>query len=374
MKIFIYYKTDRGYYETAYAHWKKQGGDFNEHLLNTQNTLYCWRREFQKQGHQLEIDIRSSYVLPQTARRHLPLPLSNLLRNGLWVTRLDPGLLQLDLLRKIERFQPDWVFFPLGSSVWGWTLRQLKQKGFKLAQWCGLPAQTMLPRDRANLAYFDLIFQNSNFTAGLRAAGATGQIEYVPCGVDEQRYRPLSLAAAERAPYTADICFIGSLLNAFHSSRRQAVEYAIEHGIDIKVWGGRREHYRHSPILKVWQGEVWGEEEVKVLCSAKLGLNFHMDHAPGEIDHGLNLRAFQLPACEVFQLLQRVPSVAEFFEEGREIICFESKEEMLDKIRYYLAHDTERQTIARAGRDRTLREHTWAHRVALMSQFFQTQP
>jgi spore maturation protein CgeB len=95
-------------------------------------------------------------------------------------------------------------------------------------------------------------------------------------------------------------------------------------------------------------------------------LNFHVDHQPGELDRGLNLRAFELAACGVFQLLQRVPSVEEFFIVGKEIVCFDTKEEMLDKIRFYLAHDEERRRTAAAARERVLRDHTWANRVRQM--------
>jgi spore maturation protein CgeB len=48
---------------------------------------------------------------------------------------------------------------------------------------------------------------------------------------------------------------------------------------------------------------------------------------------------------------------------------------MIDKIKYYLAHDTERTRIAAAARERALREHTWAKRiermVMLMREFCQ---
>jgi spore maturation protein CgeB len=288
------------------------------------------------------------------------------LRALLWGTRLDVWLLQKSLIRRIMDWQPDVAFFPLGSSVWRSTLVQLKQKGVKLVQWCGLPAGTMLERDRINLPYFDLIFQPANLADGLRAAGATGRIEYIPIGIDPEVHHPVPLTAEEQQRYGADVCFIGGLSRRFHAARRAMVEYAIENGVNIKVWGGYREHFVGSPILRVWQGQIWGEEQVKALCAAKIGLNFHVDHRAGELDRGLNLRAFELAACGVFQLLQRVPGVGEFFEEGKEIVCFDTKEEMLDKIRYYLAHESERRQIAEAARKRVLREHTWAHRVANM--------
>ena len=367
MKIYLYYKVDRGgYYESACAAWGRGGGRFDDHLLRMQPMLYAWVREFERQGCQVDVDMRSSFLLPQSRRCRMPMPLARLLRGALWVGKVDPWLLQRDILCRIERSEPAVAFFPLGSSVWESTLDALKKRGVFLVQWCGLPAQTMMKRDRINLQYFDLTFQPANLEKGLRAAGTRGRVEYVPVGIDPQVYRPLELTAAEYERYRSDVCFIGGLSRRYHATRREMIEYAIERGVEMKLWGGYREHFVGSPILRYWQGQVWGEEQVKALCAAKIGLNFPPDHQPGELDRGLNLRALELVACGVFQLMQYTPGVHEFFEVDKEVVCFDSKEEMLDKIRYYLAHDDKRERIAKAGRGRLLREHTWAHRVERM--------
>jgi spore maturation protein CgeB len=51
------------------------------------------------------------------------------------------------------------------------------------------------------------------------------------------------------------------------------------------------------------------------------------------------------------------------FEPGREIVAYRSPEECAELIDYYLDHETERETIARAGQERTLREHSYYHRM-----------
>jgi len=48
--------------------------------------------------------------------------------------------------------------------------------------------------------------------------------------------------------------------------------------------------------------------------------------------------------------------------EYREFACFHSVEELVDKAQYYLRNEDERAAIANAGRQRTLREHTYVHR------------
>jgi glycosyltransferase involved in cell wall biosynthesis len=372
MRIQLYYKLDRGYFESAYGSWRAQGGDLEQHLVATNPSISAWVEHFHALGHTCDVDVRSSFLLPPRRRRHLPLTITKLLRGALWVTQLDPWLLQRDIVNKFMSTRPDIVFVPLGSSIWPSTLAVLKSRGARLVQLCDVPARTMMARDRRNLRYFDLAFDVANLEAGMRREGFAGKCVYVPIGFSPARYRPLELDPATRQKFEADVCFIGGLSKQFHAQRRGWVEHALRNGINMKVWGGYREHFTDSPILNVWQGQIWGEAQVQALCSAKIGLNFHVDHEPGELDRGLNLRAFELAACGVFQLLQRVPSVGEFFREDEEIVCFDSREEMVDKIRFYLQNDNERARIAQNARARALRDHTWDQRVAQMSAAMQT--
>lgn len=76
----------------------------------------------------------------------------------------------------------------------------------------------------------------------------------------------------------------------------------------------------------------------------------------------LKLRDFEVPACGGFYLVERAPDYAEFFEEGREVETWRTVGELIEKIRYYLHHESERASIAVAGQQRALREHLWTHR------------
>ena len=53
----------------------------------------------------------------------------------------------------------------------------------------------------------------------------------------------------------------------------------------------------------------------------------------------------------------------QIFEENREIITYESKEEALDKYNYLINHPDELDKIAKAGQLRTLKEHTYENRI-----------
>ncbi|MNI96120.1 Spore protein YkvP [compost metagenome] len=60
-----------------------------------------------------------------------------------------------------------------------------------------------------------------------------------------------------------------------------------------------------------------------------------------------------------------------FYNPGEEIVTYQSPEDCMDKIRYYLAHEDERREIALRGFRRTLLEHTYHKRIqALLSAVF----
>ena len=64
-------------------------------------------------------------------------------------------------------------------------------------------------------------------------------------------------------------------------------------------------------------------------------------------------RVFDLTAAKTFLLEEEGIETREFFENGKDIVMFSSKEDLLEKVKYYLAHDEERERIAEAGYKKT---------------------
>ena len=87
---------------------------------------------------------------------------------------------------------------------------------------------------------------------------------------------------------------------------------------------------------------------------AKVGINMHW----GNAETG-NSRLYELPANGVMQICDRGAgnATAELFEEDREIVLYDTMEEAVDKIRYYLEHEHKRKKIAMAGYERVQRDY-----------------
>jgi spore maturation protein CgeB len=73
-------------------------------------------------------------------------------------------------------------------------------------------------------------------------------------------------------------------------------------------------------------------------------------------------RHFEIPACGGFMMTAHADDLEHFYAPGKEIAIYEDVDDLARKIEYYLAHDAERNVMARAAYERTVREHTYAKR------------
>ncbi len=71
-----------------------------------------------------------------------------------------------------------------------------------------------------------------------------------------------------------------------------------------------------------------------------------------------NMRIFEATGSGVFLLTQHHDNLSQYFEIGREIETYRDENEMIEKIRYYIAHPEEREAIARRGHERCVRDHS----------------
>ncbi|MCC7292706.1 MAG: glycosyltransferase [Phycisphaerales bacterium] len=83
----------------------------------------------------------------------------------------------------------------------------------------------------------------------------------------------------------------------------------------------------------------------------------------GCLEGGLNLRHFEVTAVGGFLLTYWTPELPQCFEVGKECEAFRNERELLEKVRYYVAHPEKRLAIAAAGQRRTLRDHLYSRRI-----------
>ena len=196
-------------------------------------------------------------------------------------------------------------------------------------------------------------------------------------------YRP-SLTPDGRlaTAYEYDVTFVGQP----HSNRRQVVDKLRRAGIDVQCWGYGWPNGRLSQedVIKVFAGSkinlnlakssggVTIKELAKIVVNKRTDGSFHFRSPVTWADNLRSLlakgreqikgRNFEIPGAGGFLLTSPTEDLAAYYVPGREVGLYTGPDDFVDKIRYYLAHDREREAIREAGYARTLREHTYVHR------------
>jgi spore maturation protein CgeB len=190
-------------------------------------------------------------------------------------------------------------------------------------------------------------------TVGVRRA------HFLPCACDETIYRPLRLSSIEQRRYRCDV----ALVAWYYPARAQMVR-ALADEMDVKVWGGHWDSLDARQVLgpaRVVHGSsVSDQTAARIYNAARIGLNVHQSQSRLG---GLNTRTFELLACGIFQLVDRVGGLEELLRQGDEVVCYESAEELRRLAKHYLADGEARVRIAARGRARVLEEHTYTRRM-----------
>jgi spore maturation protein CgeB len=117
--------------------------------------------------------------------------------------------------------------------------------------------------------------------------------------------------------------------------------------------------------LEVCGPRLTDDEMVEMYSRARISLGFStvgQTHLDAERIVQVRLRDFEAPMSGAFYMVEEMPELRQFYEVGREIVTYDGPEDLVEKCRYYLAHDEERERIRLAGHARALRDHTWQRR------------
>lgn len=198
---------------------------------------------------------------------------------------------------------------------------------------------------RRCLPMYDFIFTTKSYNVQELAGMGAKKVIFVDNAYHRALHRPLPVNENDRERLGADVIFVGS----FEETRAEYMLYLAENGIKVRIWGCRWERWKgRHPNLIVEGQPLYEEDYVKALCASKIALCFLR-----KVNRDLQTsRTMEIPACGAFMLAERTEEHLRLFEEGEEAEFFESKQELLKKVRYYLQHEDERARIAEAGRKR----------------------
>jgi spore maturation protein CgeB len=284
-----------------------------------------------------------------------------------------------DLLETVEREKPDLVFFVINlidsTALKKETIKEISKKTTTLnwftddhwqfdkfsKHWASCFIWVATTDSRAPEKYRKIGYQNA-----IRTQWACNQYVYQP----------------QALPKIYDVSFVGYA----HSNRKKIMKELEKAGITVECWG------------KGWpKGAISYQEMLRILSQSKINLNFswssidlrkeiasiffnkRYDGSVGLVNPKywidnlksvLNVfkkkqikgRIFEILGCRGFLLTDYADDCENYYREGKEIVYYKNLPDLIEKIKYYLQADKEREEIARAGYQRTMREHTFENR------------
>jgi spore maturation protein CgeB len=256
------------------------------------------------------------------------------------------------VLAQAREWNPDVVYVQNLYAFSGRLLDRLRRGGARIV---GQIAITPPPPRR--LRAFDLVLTSfPHLVERFRAQGVDSA--YLRIGFDPRVLERLERDAVKRNRHGA--VFVGSLNRRQHRAGNALLEQAARR-VPIDFWGlGGSGWPRSSPVRERYHGEAWGLEMFRVLYESKLALNRHIAASERFAN---NMRLYEATGVGTLLVTDAKVNLADLFEPGREVVTYADEDELVEQVRYYLDHDRERLAIARAGQERTLREHTYLQRM-----------
>jgi spore maturation protein CgeB len=261
------------------------------------------------------------------------------------------------VLEQIRSFDANVVYLQNVRSLEDATLSTLRTEGMLIVgQIASAPPQT------TRLRLFDLVLTSfPHYVDRFRALGVVS--EYFRIGFD-----PRILDDLDECPPRRDVVFVGSL-NRLRHRRGSTVFNQAAARVPVEFWGyDLRGWPPWSRIRRGYRGEAWGLEMYRLLRDARISLNRHIAEAEG---HANNMRLYEATGVGSLLLTDQGSNLAELFEPGREVVTYADVNDLVEKARYYLAHEDERRAIAAAGQARTLRDHTYELRMRELAQILE---
>ncbi len=140
--------------------------------------------------------------------------------------------------------------------------------------------------------------------------------------------------------------YIVSHIGAYEKDRSEYLFFLAKSGIKVNVWGNDWDKcsFNHDNLY-IHKKFLYGEKYPKTIYKTKININFLRKIN----DDVITSRSLEIPASGGFMLSERTEAQKKIFKEKVEADYFSSKEELLNKVKFYLNNENTRKKIEKKG-------------------------
>jgi hypothetical protein len=241
--------------------------------------------------------------------------------------------------RVLRAFDPDMILVFKSEMVSKRLLRILAESGARLVYYNpDDPRYGGLARSFVDKGLFDS-YSQCKVSKDLHEVGA-GRVILLPFA--SPTYIPQNTWIGRKARL---ILFKGSM----YPERLAVVRRLLREGLPLAL-AGPGWPFKTKPL--------YGEAYEKIHKISLIGHNIHV-----RSDHGFkaNMRTFEIAGLGALELTDNCREVSRYYASGKEVICYEDQEDLIEKAKYFLDNPEDAYKIAREGIERTIRENLYVH-------------
>ena len=241
------------------------------------------------------------------------------------------------IIKNAKNFKPDYIIWTSSMyEIFPSTFKKLKKMGIPVIGWFYDDHTRFDNWGKFWLPYLSYAVTNdSQSIEKYKRLGVSPLLSF--CGAQQEEYKKIEL------PKLYDVSFVGANI----SDRREYISFLEQNGIKVKVVG------------KGWanSGFVDFDDMINIYNQSKINLNFTGAIGNSQIKQ-LKGRIFEIAVTGNFLLTEYAPSLEVCYEQEKSIVWFKTKEELLEKIKFYLDNEDKRILIEKNMQKKTLEEHT----------------
>jgi spore maturation protein CgeB len=267
-----------------------------------------------------------------------------------------------EVVQACREFQPLWILSTGLAPLEVSALQAIGQLGVRRLNY--LTDDPLNPAHRAAwflqaLPHYDHVFSPRRANMEDLYRLACPAVSYVPFAyAPEVHFPEPSATAEEQTEFDSEVVFAGG-------ADRDRVPYMaalIRAGFKVALYGGYWELYPET------KAHARGHLDPQILRKAIRGSRVVLCLVRRANRDGNAMRTFEAPAIGACMLVEDTEEHREIFgEDGKAVVYFRDVDDMIEKLRWLLAHDDERQRLAQTAHHLiTQGKHTYRDRLMTM--------
>jgi spore maturation protein CgeB len=260
---------------------------------------------------------------------------------------LDSSRINKRILKYCKNEKPDLVIIVKGNMVFPATIKKIKSLGIKIVSWSNDDMYAWHNRTlwyTLGLKHYDLVVTQKSYNCNPNELPSLGaNVLFQDKAFEPKINYPIE--DCSKFEFNHDVVFVGSR----ELDRLSFLKYLAENGFIVHIygWGKSKPTDQHKNLI-FHNKHLYGEEFNAAFSCSKISLNFLR-----KMNRDLQTsRSIEIPACRGFMLSERTDEHLRLFNEGREADFFSSKEELIEKVNYYLKNPLLRNEVALNGFNR----------------------